>query len=34
MNNKHNKIVITQQDIFKIRYAAYQWYQIKAMKGE
>ena len=32
MNNKRNKIVPTQQDIFKNRYAAYQWHQIKAMK--
>lgn len=34
MRNKHNKINPTQQDIFKIKYAAYQWYQIKARKGE
>ena len=34
MRNKHNKIIPTQQDIFKTKYAAWQWYQIKTMKGE
>ena len=34
MKNKTNTVVPTQQDIFKTKHAAWQWYQLKAMKGE
>ena len=33
MNNKHNRTIPTQQDIFKTKHAAWQWYQIAKRKG-